>query len=1261
MMKSLLKLALLLFFKLKMVKSDSTKDEDQHINILDRFSNMTLDKSDEVYFPLNKYFYRHPEIPESQITVTLDTNFPHSFFIKDIEEVTETIRYLYLNASGIWESLKEKSKKEFKSMVCMEHRFKNTSLAPEKLCQEITALLLDVDANEYYFPDAIDEMNYLSGTSPYLPFSFANIFNSDFTVQNHEYFKFINEKEKTLLETPPFTYDVNTPRTNIYHQWTTLIKESPKYWQIHYQGRFLVYVTKESEKMNPVLRIFLINKEGALEVLKGVRLDGICTCTRNIETEELMKDTIILRCHNNTAYGYLFYKINIVDDKLVMIDKFQLDYPLKNCSGMFYDEKQQGFVPKMACVKYIPNDPKIFNENDKILGVAIFDIYDEPLEFVWNPISENFQIEVLRESLKLPELKEGETYLSKVPNIYMCRASHVVHVNVNHRVYKVDQTRKIDKVLNKVQTLGLNSKIQTFEMKPENEFKDDVIFCSTPESVVVFNKEDRNMYAYMNHTIYKMRTDYLKNVEILNTFCLYSHSKFIVVYKEKNSEGKTDGSPIKTAGYCTRYLYMASSRLFYVQEIPDLDAENILPFFYQDSNFDLNKNKSVAYYYIVPPKDYSQKQILGEGNNVDYGMQIKEVRRDIDYPRLKMNFQNTDPGRYLMKINFSSSFKENIILDIPITIHCRHNLEITEKENSPKLITQTEDNNNIFDLNSRYEIKGSLLNAEIIIKNKEIKDQVKLVLPVNYLGYFTDNDKGVDYKKIHAINETIYGITNDFIDIIELDLTEKPIQKSLERYNLNTPIENEIIYMRVEFTKSDNKEKITTNVFVMSKNPNTNLLNLEIFEITDKVLNKLSNKKEIENSNQFTSVEKVEIRKISDESFVIMVGRDHNSKIEYHHLVKVEDEKISLKGKVWKKKPRLQLIDELLVGISNFMFNDYTVNIIGSKVEIVIIEDTKMIFVKLCPELGTNLAFFAVGEMFRFCRLTRIECFYKENDDIFDWSKENEVTDCIVATEGVHMHKMRIQREIVNKSDKEDSPNSVSLREEKKAKEYRIVDCFCTHFYFYPFDDTPTLLSLGNNYFTMSSEESKFVTVYQKDTKNDYPIGSIWKPYGTENLITFTEIDKNDYLIQSSEISSGKIYGLGYFYIKFLNSAVSLKNATVVFNGKFGLKETALQISKNFEINKKPKIIQNDDDDLFVWKTFGFLVIGTLMIITCFMVGRECGKEKRYKKEMRALRGLKRKMKKLRKEELMKLKMREGDLEDEETEYGLMKDESEIF
>lgn len=1259
------------------------------VTILNRFSNLTLDKNDTVFLPWDDHFqYRGGTIDPKDIEFQIRTErFSKWITTKNFIRGQNFRDRICIDPKGIWDELKGEDRKEFTAEVCVVHHRAHPDdkgvVLTYELCQNLHGIVLDIDNNDYSIPKKLDTLSYFTGTLPTLPYSFDNVFNSDFSFKLSNITKINSDGEEVVQEQEPFGHSFNLPNVKEHIQWAKVIKEVPKYWRFHSKGKYLVYVTLESQVVSPALRIFKKDESNRLELLKARRIVKTCANFDSINSEDMNSNTILLRCFGGPTghLHYTFYKINIINEKIVMTETFSIGSEYQNCSKIFFDKTQPGFVPKMACVKALVVGKK---QTRFAKRVVIFDIYDEPLEFLVNPVTFSHSIEDLRE--KMPKLEKSKmgNYHSVVRNLFF-RKSDAIHVYINHEVYEeIDGAgmENLKEASNVMQLITMDGEFSFYNLFPDMKFNDQLEFCPTNETVVSFNRRDLIMRAHKNNTVYKMRTNYLENQQILKTYCLSDDSKFSILYQEV--KGKFLGD-MKMAAYCTKYIYKATTRLFYIQTLPILPPEQILIFCYDEASIrSYNDEKKLGLFYAVPALKATAS---GKTSYNTFSMRIFENTKENNFPKLKLDLTNTSPGLYNLNLKISNSLGFSTNLSIPIQVFCRNKIEFTRRKEiveSPDLlqsIIKRESELGIYDLKSRYQVKGSFLNAELQVEDPEIRDQVRLVLPVNYIGYFSGKRRKASYVQISTINDTIYSVNQESFDVYKLDIHGKEKQKNFYRYEFTYPIRAEILYFKAFHVLNKNSEKV--GIFFTVTRDSGGKIYVGILE---KKLDSVTNSTDrmirrndvlripIENSESFAEVEKFEIRQREDYNYLLMFSKNYRTSIEVHKIEKKKSDKKNPGGgpgeEAWQKDLRLQEINGELLGISTFFFNDFTSIIVDETLDIAIIRDTSILFMKICTTYGISLEFYDMGEMYRYCRLTKISCFQKNTIEKKD-GEEFLNSECIVATEGAQMHKLMVTRK---KFDSQIQPinNTLSSPISSGVSEiihpvYKIQSVNCNRFFFFPFQDVPARLNLGNDYFSMGTESSGFIAIYDRHSKNRFPIGSIWMPYAVKTHIAFTSIHGKDYLVQTSERSSGKIYSLGDFYINFLNPAISLKNATLNFNSKLLLNEPGIpQKSTVLRINKKPKKVEEKKGPLDMLDDDGCKVIlgsivGFSLIVVCCLITKEEKTRKTIKKRMGKLSRYRRnrRVEKERREIIKMIQIKSmddlGDAGSEDEAYGLVK------
>jgi hypothetical protein len=188
---------------------------------------------------------------------------------------------------------------------------------------------------------------------------------------------------------------------------------------------------------------------------------------------------------------------------------------------------------------------------------------------------------------------------------------------------------------------------------------------------------------------------------------------------------------------------------------------------------------------------------------------------------------------------------------------------------------------------------------------------------------------------------------------------------------------------------------------------------------------------------------------------------------------------------------------------------------------------------------------------------------------------------------------------------------------------------------------------LGTRYFSASSPGSRYTLVYDYDGE-EYPIGSMIKPYDTQVEIKFTAQDNQEYMLYKGQSASGRIYTLGNFsltVLDYLEKNESLLNIT--FNerasetrksdlvAEFGPIYKVLDLTEYREKHQKERRwIDGQRAKIILALTMCVLVISVVLIVTLGCLG----KEKKRRKEILRLMRKERKRLKLMKLREMELK-----------------------
>lgn len=319
---------------------------------------------------------------------------------------------------------------------------------------------------------------------------------------------------------------------------------------------------------------------------------------------------------------------------------------------------------------------------------------------------------------------------------------------------------------------------------------------------------------------------------------------------------------------------------------------------------------------------------------------------------------------------------------------------------------------------------------------------------------------------------------------------------------------------------------------------------------------------------------KIQILRKSETFYTVALAHCNSRFIDFFNIeLAVNDAKVS--NYYWDvKRTKLQTLSQTLLGINKFSFNDYYANILGNSIEVVIVQDSNIFFVRLCTLNGSILEFFNVSDLEHLSRLTNIECYYQENDgnrvDVMHMTSE-----CVVATQGSYIYSFTVTRELIWREVLEFG-SATSLR-----KYYRIKSAVPQMAYTYPCTNKVSELILGEGFFLTYTKSSNYALVYERGTNNPYTIGAIQKPYMDKAKFNFLRVGEKEHLTITNGRENGSVFRLGEFKLKFRNpiSRRVLRNHC--------------QLIEKYRLNPQPgrsldeELSSNcDDSALALWLTF---------------------------------------------------------------------------
>lgn len=630
------------------------------------------------------------------------------------------------------------------------------------LSQNLDGMITNITIGEYSIPKALRYLNYRKGSSPLLPYSYRNILNGDLTVKHRQSIRkcigfgefqkrknndewhgdkveniceqvgrFVPEQQETEDEQK---YDlefkkvrdedlgvvVKSTTFGEFYQWSNLMQDPPLHWKLH-RNTYMMYVQDSIDY--PIAKVYKITKPNSSMVLiKTVKLAQECKqrrggiYTTRIASFDLNENSMILRCDtDDPEIATYFYRFVIVD-KIVLIEKQKFNPSLKHCSDIYYGGGMKDYIPKMACIKHQEVDGKV---TDQQMGVVLFEVYDEPLEF--REISNISVLDLMPDqyatgklghnSKQIQELMEKTnepnspfTYVFKftvdqikfsVKNNDHFLANMMIKLVVkNIRPLIIGET-DYRGTYNYVNYIAQNPFLQdkgakaTRILEEHISFSDSLFICPTREAILVADKNSRTVIGYQGlKTKFSYNTKFMQWAQLTHDgiFCLPDEGKMAIIYTQKDPS--TTQTMLRVAVYSTSFPTKASTRLLYIETFRDYDEntkiipnfnpeDQSLSFFYTTHKPEATrlleqslKSRSTSAHGIKNLVARTTRRLKYSSIKLTIRQRIMEMRKPIDSPRIRMDFKNTIPGIYMVELDIFNSYKNRKTMKLHFNIHC---------------------------------------------------------------------------------------------------------------------------------------------------------------------------------------------------------------------------------------------------------------------------------------------------------------------------------------------------------------------------------------------------------------------------------------------------------------------------------------------------------------------------------------------------------------------------------------------------------------
>ena len=273
---------------------------------------------------------------------------------------------------------------------------------------------------------------------------------------------------------------------------------------------------------------------------------------------------------------------------------------------------------------------------------------------------------------------------------------------------------------------------------------------------------------------------------------------------------------------------------------------------------------------------------------------------------------------------------------------------------------------------------------------------------------------------------------------------------------------------------------------------------------------------------------KIQILKKTETFYTVALAHCNSRFIDFFNIeMEIDEAKVSYY--YWEvKRDKLQTLSSTLLGINKFSFNDFYASVLANSIEVILVQDSNILFVRLCTFNGSILEFFNVGDLEHLSRLTNIECYHQENDGNLE-NVKHETSECVVATQGSYIYSFKVSREIIWREIRESKTITVM------RKYYKIKSALPQMAYTFPCTNKISELILGESFFLAYTKSSNYALVYERGSNNPYTIGAIQKPYMDRAKINFLKIGNKEHLTITNGRENGSVFRLGDFKLKFRN------------------------------------------------------------------------------------------------------------------------------
>lgn len=183
----------------------------------------------------------------------------------------------------------------------------------------------------------------------------------------------------------------------------------------------------------------------------------------------------------------------------------------------------------------------------------------------------------------------------------------------------------------------------------------------------------------------------------------------------------------------------------------------------------------------------------------------------------------------------------------------------------------------------------------------------------------------------------------------------------------------------------------------------------KLLKTTESGLNMKSSNVPLEQTDNWDDYSKIQILWHSDKLFSVVFAHCGNKFIDIF-IIEQDEETPGIVNWVVQKN-RFVNINETFLGISKFSFNDYYAAVLANEIEIMMVQDSSVLFVRVCMIDGSIIEFFEVNNLEHMSLLQKVECFYQKNDS-FSPEVMYLSTECIVTTEGSYVYSFRTMREV---------------------------------------------------------------------------------------------------------------------------------------------------------------------------------------------------------------------------------------------------------